>query len=229
MRDLSRAKDPPAAWECPYCLSYKDESWPVPNAELILLNKQDAGYRCVVADQSQNVNFTDRFLVRMEYERRDILRSVMPGHDQYLDVRQYKVPTWMPELAIEDNAALHERLMQSLRTIFLADDRSSLAPGLHGIIHVCWWKRFPINGAELWPMLEAHGVLPRLRRDAIELIDFGLYTLRYAQGRAPNKRRRMPPMSQGRYLTKRHKEINIRCLGGLDADSLCLCLTYRGM
>lgn len=62
MRDLSRAKDPPAAWECPYCLSYKDENWPAPGTELILLNKQDAGYRCVVADQSQITAFTDRFL-----------------------------------------------------------------------------------------------------------------------------------------------------------------------
>lgn len=157
--------------------------------------------------------FHRSFFVHMEYEKRGVLHSVMPGYDQYLDVRHYRVPTWLPELAIEDNAALHERLLQSIRTLFLADDRSSLAKGLHSIIQVCWWRRFPIDGAELWPMLEAHGVLTSLRADAVELFDFGLFTLLYAQGRAPNRRRRMTPMSQGRYLTKRQRELNTRLFG----------------
>ncbi|MEI9886580.1 MAG: hypothetical protein WDN08_08780 [Rhizomicrobium sp.] len=64
-------------------------------------------------------------------------------------------------------------------------------------------------------MLEAHGVQSHLKADVIELVDFALYTLRYAQGRAPNKRRRMPSMSEGRYLTKAEKEMNIRLFGRL--------------
>ncbi len=213
MIDLSTAKDPPAARECPYCLSYGDFN-PVSGMTLLFLKGHDAGYRGTVSEPAPTGYRADEFLVRMEYEKRpSVLRIVSPKRDNYLLESRFEVPTWMPNLSIDDNASLHDALMNSIRGPFLADDRNSLAANFHELIRCCWWKRYPVAGRDLWPMLEAHGVQPSLRDETIKFFDFGLDLLRQAQGRSAVKKKCMPSMSQGRYLTKRHRELNIQFFG----------------
>ena len=213
MIDLSTAKDPPAAWECPYCLTFRESSYP-PAAELIFLQGSDAGYRGIVVASPRVECREHEFLVKMEYEKREgHFRIASTERDRCLRQSHFEIPRWMPELSMDDNAALHESLLRNIRCLFLAENRAELTEGLHGVIGCLWWRRFPLRGEDLWPMLFAHGVQMHLKEEAEELIDFGLNLLRRVQGRAPIKKKRMRPMSQRSYQTERQRGLHIRISG----------------
>lgn len=209
---MSKAKNPPAARECPYCLSHRLLGYPT-GTKLFFLQGPDAGYTGIVERARAKVR-EHEILVRMEYEKRKgLLRIVSTERDRCLPKKMFRVPNWMPELSIEDNAVLHSSMLSDIRCLFLAEDRYELKKGISGLFGCVWWRRFPLAGTDLWPMLEAHGVQSHLKDDAIELLDFGLGLLRKIQGRAAIKKKRMPPMSQSRYQTERQRELRVRIFG----------------
>ncbi len=62
-------------------------------------------------------------------------------------------------------------------------------------------------------MIEAHGVARHQKARLLQTFEFGIKVLVLANGRQPIKRKRMPPMSVGRYLTSAQEELNIRLFG----------------
>jgi hypothetical protein len=119
----------------------------------------------------------------------------------------------MPPISIEDNALLHESLLLSLDRITAAHDRSMVGKSLRGIVGTCWSRRLPLDGADIWPMLDAHGVGPHLKADVIDFFEFGVSLLTATQGRSAVKRKRMPAMAQGRYLTTAQRELRLKIFG----------------
>jgi hypothetical protein len=138
----------------------------------------------------------------MGNERKDsVLRMVMPGHELCLDISQFAVPSWMPSVSIDDNAALHESLRSHLSEAIVAGNAIAVGNALREFIYTCWQRRLPLDGKAIWPMLEAHGVDQHLKNAVGDVFDFGIDLLRSTQGRPPVKRKLMPAMSKGRYLT----------------------------
>jgi hypothetical protein len=197
---------------CPYCRA-SENPWPPEGTSLVFLKGIDAGQSGVVVKDSWGTCPSDRFLVKMEYEKTRALRMVMPSHELYLDSKLFVVPAWMPPISIEDNALLHECLLGSLDKITAAHGRSMVGNSLLGIIATCWWQRLPLDGADIWPMLDAHGVASNLKADFIEFFEFGVSLLTAIQGRPAVKRKRMRAMSQGRYLTKGRRELRLKKFG----------------
>ncbi|MCP5372659.1 MAG: hypothetical protein H6907_13085 [Hyphomicrobiales bacterium] len=179
----------------------------------MFLNGIDVGHSgLVVADQWDTCPF-DKFLVKMPYAKEGTLRIVTPGRELFLDVNRFSVPPWMPPVSIEDNALLHQSLIDSLAVLAAAKDQKSVGDSLIGVIDSCWRNRLPLQGTDVWPMVEAHGIPPHRKSDFINLFDFGKNILISTLGRAAVKRRRMPAMSQGRYLTKKQRDLLVRLFG----------------
>ncbi|MGU9980723.1 hypothetical protein ACJ4V0_11855 [Phreatobacter sp. HK31-P] len=82
------------------------------------------------------------------------------------------------------------------------------------IIQTVWWQRYPVRAEDLWPMLEAHGFPKSHLLRFVDRFNFGIDLLVHAQGRRPNSRRRMEPLSKGRYLTAAQVALRSRIFGG---------------
>lgn len=195
--------------DCPYCLAAQNPR-PAVGKSLIFLNGINVGLVGVVVNDVWGKCPSDSFLVRMEYEKHPTaLQMVMPRHDLYLEAGSLLTPNWMPPLSIEDNARLHERLLCCRSQLMAVKDRSSFGSAFTGIIDVCWRHRLPLSGEEVWLAPNAHDIGLRWKADVIGLFTFGMGLLTGARGRSANKRRRMPPMSQGRYLTKAERKLHL--------------------
>jgi hypothetical protein len=198
--------------ECPFCLA-RQHPWPQIDTLITLLSGVDVGQSGVVVADQWGTCPPDRFLVKMAHHESGTLRMVMPSHELFLDVKQLVVPAWMPPLSIQDNGFLHESLLRSLEDIKAARGRESVGKSVLSIIATCWGRRLPLRGAELWLLLNAHGVGSELKSDVIDYFDFGMKLLTQTQGRAAVKRRRMPAMSRGRYLTKAQRALHVEIFG----------------
>jgi hypothetical protein len=197
---------------CPYCLASL-HPWPPIGTTIIFLNGSVVGQSGMVVADQWGTCPRDRFLVKMSYDETGKLRMVMPSHELFLDAEMLAVPVWMPPVSIEDNAFLHNSLPDSLDKLTTECDRGSLGESLHSIIATCWRRRLPLGGADIWPFLNAHGVAPRLKAVVIDYFDFGTRLLTKTQGRSAVRRRRMPAMSKGRYLTKAQRDLRLKILG----------------
>ncbi len=156
---------------------------------------------------------SDKFLVKMAYEETGRLRMVMPHYELFLDVKVFAVPAWMPPLSIEDNSFIHDSLRYSVDKPIAASERGELGELMHSVIATCWQRRLPLRGVDIWPLLNAHGVSPHLEANVIDYFDFGTTLLTTAQRRTAVKRRRMPAMSKGRYLTAAQRELRVSLFG----------------
>ena len=200
------------ALACPYCLAAQSP-WPVVGTSLMFLNGIDVGQVGVVVRDKWGTCPSDRFLVKMEYEKQsDVLRMVMPRHELYLDVNLLRIPDWVPSVSIEDNARLHERFL-CCGGLAAAQDRDGFGTAFADVVHVCWQHRLPLNAEEIWLALQAHGLDPHSKARVVELFEFGTGLLVRTHGRPAIKRKRMPPMSRGRYLTKAERELRLRIFG----------------
>jgi hypothetical protein len=139
----------------------------------------------------------------MEYESLpNRLRMVLPGHDLYVNYELFSVPEWMPNLSIDDNGAVHESLVTMLPLIAVGSHEINIVPDrLWRTVITIWQRRLPLYRDNLWPMMEAHGVSRTQKDTLMDFFDFGIKVLTLANGRPAIKRKRIPAMSQGRYLT----------------------------
>lgn len=198
---------------CPYCLAARNLKLP-PGTSVIFLSEIDVGQTGIIVSDDFETCPSDQFLVRMDYETRpEITRMVMPNRELYLDKSLLQIPSWMPPLSIEDNAAIHDRLMLSLDNLNQARDRVQFSRALTDLIERCWRHRLPLSGEGLWDLLKAHNLPPHRKTDTVEFYNFGISLLTRTNGRPSVKRRHMPPMSKGRYLTKAERSLRLAIFG----------------
>jgi hypothetical protein len=179
----------------------------------LFLSGGDVGQVGVVVDNAEIARSIGRFTVKLPCDPDHVTTMVNPEHDLFIDRALMTVPQWMPPLSIEDACALHEMVLDVLRWPPQRPRRKAAAKMVKGLIARCWGDRLPVSGAEVWGIVAAHGALPELEKPLIELFEFGMELIVETQGRPPVKRRRMPPLSRGRYLTKRNRELWLRHFG----------------
>lgn len=197
---------------CPYCLAGM-HPWPPIGTSIRFLNGSDVGQVGLVVEDDWGTCPSDRFLVRMGYQKANNLRLVMPSHELFLDVDLMVIPSWMPSVSTEDNAHLHNALLRSLGFYSTASERFSVGELTRHVIAACWRRRLPLNGVDLWPLFMAHSVQVNIEAEFIEYFDFGISLLVATHGRKAIKQKRMPAMSKGRYLTKAQRELHLDIFG----------------
>jgi hypothetical protein len=197
---------------CPFCLARKDR-YPAQGKSIMFLSGSDVGQVGVITENSDWARASGKFIVKMNYAPETHTRVVDPSLELFIDPEAMTVPDWMPALSIEDACALHEQVLQSLQFPPQGSARKAAAKIVTSVVARCWGQRLPLDGAEVWAVLAAHGARDELKTASIELFDFGLALLVGAQGRVPIRRRRMSALSRGRYLTKKGRELWVRLFG----------------
>ena len=204
---------------CPYCLAFEDTSLTV-GSTIVFLKGHDAGCRGVVQECS-HIHTHCGFAARMDYEMRgSTFRIVSPHTDLFLDVRRFDIPQWMPPLSMDDNAWIHDEMFRHISVSRDDNKRQAMRKMLIGLTSACWARRLPLNGKDIFQLLRAHGWTSCKETEFCEQLDFGMQLLMNAHGRTVISKRRMPPMSQGRYLTERQREFAVRLRGGVGKNDV---------
>jgi hypothetical protein len=95
----------------------------------------------------------------------------------------------MCPLSITDLCALEDTALEdTLRAFQLGEVAQSLAA-------VAWARRLPLNGTQLWAMLEVHGFDVSWKSEFLLLFDFGVSLLVRTHGRRPIKKKKVRSMS----------------------------------
>jgi hypothetical protein len=196
---------------CPYC---KAREYQIPQiGQRILFLSPDYGETGVrVDDRDYNLRL-DQFAVKMDYEAIDYMRTVTRFLDLYIVEPFTPLASWMPQFSVQDVLAIHEAILRVLDVHIKSRAQRPLHKSISPIVSACWWQRLPASGHEIWPILVAHGFAETKRGEFIKLFEFGFDLLVRTHGRPPIKRKRMPPLSKGRYLSKGARELYLRHFG----------------
>lgn len=189
--------------KCPFCLG-RSNRWPSVGTSIVFLTGINAGQEGIVVTFDSKQSSVESFFVKMHRDADRGFRIVMPNNDAFIESKEFIISDWILPLSIEDNFFVHESMIQMLNCVMFS--RASLIP----IISTCWQQRLPVSGAEIWRALQAHGVDAAIKSITIDDFEFGIALLTRTSGRPAVRRRRMSPMSKGRYSTPSQQEIRLR-------------------
>lgn len=188
---------------CPFCIGRMITSVS-PGERIIVLQGMYAGRCATVSDQPGPRN--DEFYVQFDTEEKGTLTRISHRLDKFVHLPLRTVPEWMCHLSVDDLSLIDESCLEMVLRFAMARANANLADLLLPILSTIHSRRLPVSSSDVWPTLVAHG-FPRNRKQKFkEFIDFGLRVLLLFNGRPPILRRRMKPMSRGRYLTPSHEK-----------------------
>jgi hypothetical protein len=188
---------------CPFCIGRMITSV-APGERIILLQGMHAGRCATVSDHPGWSD--DEFLVQFDAVEKGTLTRIGYQRDRFTILPLGAIPDWLCHLAMDDLSAVDEACLET--AINFADTKGSTnwADLLTPIILTIRSRRLPVSSRDIWLTLAAHGFGRNNRKKFKEYFDFGLRLLVLFNGRPPVQRRKMDPMSRGRYLTPGHEE-----------------------
>ena len=144
------------------------------------------------------------------------LRTICGRQDQVVPVEAFEIPKWLPPLCIEDSFYVH---LSAWGLLSLPEseeggiDLSGVMQAVNATVACCWSRRLPLTGMDIWHLVSAHGVPNIYKAPICQIFDAGMKLLVSTNGKVPNQRRRMSPLSQSRYLTKNKEALRERLFG----------------
>jgi hypothetical protein len=187
---------------CPFCRGRMIASVSA-GQRIILLKGMYAGRFATVSDKPGWSE--DEFLVRFDDEDGDTLTRISYRMDNFLCLPMTKIPTWLCHLSIDDLAAIEDACLQLALKYALAKKSTPWSDLLLPIIATVRGRRLPVLSNDVWPTLLAHGFSRKEKANFQRFFNFAILLISL-NGRAPIKRKRMPPMSRGRYLSPGQQE-----------------------
>jgi len=175
-----------------------------PGKRIILLQGMYSGLRATVSDQLGWSD--DEFLVHFDHESRDTLTRISYKRDKFAYFPIKKIPAWLCHLSIDDLSAVEESSLLTALNLAIAPRSKKWSNVLLPLIATVRSRRLPILSADMWPTLIAHGFPAKQKADFCKFFDFGIELLVSLNGRAAIQKKKMPPMSRGRYLTPGQEE-----------------------
>lgn len=185
-----------AANACPFCQARQLRDFP-PGTQVMLLCGHRAGMRAMILDRKDWHARTDQICIRSERQSRPGARIFALNNFLAIPDSVLVAPSWALPLAIDDSFKVDEAILTTMEG--LQRNSSSKWANLMSAIETVWRWRLPVRGNDLFPAFAAHGLGARNEKRFAEFFDFGLELLIQTQGRAPIRRRRMPPLSKGTY------------------------------
>jgi hypothetical protein len=196
---------------CPFCIAKRDRQ-PSIGQRILFLTSGDAGqFGTCVEDKHNSIRF-DQFLVKMDYEvEKGGTRVVTLAYDLFSIEPLPSAPVWMPSLSIADALAVHEYMLQGIDNHLQLNDPADLSNLCYPIVSGCWSRRFPLTAEEILAMLQAH-YCP-VDKQFCQLYTFGIELLVRTHGKPAIKRKRMKPLSQGKYLSSNQRKMWFQLFG----------------
>jgi hypothetical protein len=202
-RALVRFTETGAKSNCPFCMGRMITSVS-PGERIIILEGMYAGRCATVSNQPP---WSDHeFLVQFDAEKRGTLTRIIYGLNKFAYLPLKPIPEWLCHLSVDDLSLIDQSCLDTALSFATANANSSLADLLLPVLSTIRQRRLPVSSTEIWSTLVAQG-FPRNRKQKFkEYFDFGLRLLLLFNGRPSVQRKRMKPMSRGRYLTAGHEE-----------------------
>jgi len=188
---------------CPFCRGRMITT--VSSGErIILLQGMFAGLCGTVSDRPGYPD--DEFLVQFDIERKGTLTRIGYQRDKFAFFPLGEIPNWLCPLSVDDLSMVDEACLDTALNFATAKRNARWADLLLPLISMVRSRRLPISSADIWPTLVAHGFPTSKKKKFHRLFDFGTRLLLLLNGRPPIQRRKMRPMSRGRYLTPGQEE-----------------------
>jgi len=188
---------------CPFCKGRMIASL-CPGDKIIILQGMYSGQTATVSNQPGWSD--DEFLVRFHYETGDTLTRIHYKRDKFAYFPIAKIPNWLCHLSMDDLSALDESTLLTVINFASAKGRKKWADLLLPLIATVRSRRLPVLAADIWPTFIAHGFSKTQKTKFHQFFDFGIELLVSLHGRPAIQRKKMPPMSRGRYLTPGQEE-----------------------
>lgn len=184
--------------DCPFCAGRMISSVSA-GETIIILQGMYSGRIGTVSDQPGYSD--DEFLVHFDLDPKDILTRIGYQRDKFAYFPIKRVPKWLCHLSIDDLSALEESCLDTVLNFAVYKSNAKLADLLLPLFATVRSRRLPIIATDVWPTLLAHGFSKKHRSDFQRNFDFGIELLALLHGRPSIQRKKMAPMSRGRYLT----------------------------
>jgi hypothetical protein len=189
---LQKFTEAGAAHNCPFCQG-RMISETSSGERVLFLNGTRAGHSGTVSSEPSPIE--GEFLVHMDEDPDETLWRVSYSRDQFVRPPSQFVPSWMCPLSINDLCALEDAALRSTLRAFELGMRTIPVEVAQSLAAVAWRRRLPINGAQIWEMLEAHGFDDSWKSEFCQLFEFGFSLLVGTHGRRPIKKKKVKPMS----------------------------------
>ena len=189
---LQKFTEAGAAHNCPFCQG-RMISETSSGERLFFLNGMRAGRYGTVSSEPSPIE--EEFLVHMDEDHDETLWRVSYCRDQFVRAPLQFVPGRMCPLSINDLCALEDAAIRSTFRAFELGVRTIRVEVAQSLAAVAWGRRLPINGAQLWAMLEVHGFDDSWKSEFCQLFEFGFSLLVATHGRRPIKKKKVKPMS----------------------------------
>ena len=184
--------------DCPFCAG-RMTSTVSAGETIIILQGMYSGRIGTVSDQPGYSD--DEFLVHFEFDPQDILTRIGYQRDKFAYFPIKKIPKWLCHLSIDDLSAIDESCLDTVLNFAVYKSKAKWADLLLPLFATVRSRRLPVMATDLWPTLVAHGFSKKHKSDFQKYFDFGIELLVSMRGRPSIQRKKMAPMSRGRYLT----------------------------
>jgi hypothetical protein len=184
--------------DCPFCAGRMITSVSAGETIIVLQGM----YSGRVGKVSDRPGFSDdEFIVHFDLDPQDILTRIGYQRDKFTYFPIKKAPEWLCHLSIDDLSALEESCLDAVLNFAVYKSNAKLADLLLPLFATVRSRRLPIIATDLWPTLVAHGFSKKHKSEFQRYFDFGMELLVSLHGRPSIQRKKMAPMSRGRYLT----------------------------
>jgi hypothetical protein len=136
------------------------------------------------------------FLVKADGDKPRVEQIINPRIDLFAVLSTSKTSAdWLPPLCMREAAELDEVVLAVCdRYAKLASLKWNSVP-LFRLVDHCWRSRLPLSAAEIWAVLEAHGMPKKFEKEVQRAYIDGTELLVYSHGRRPIKKKRVKPLS----------------------------------
>ncbi len=196
---------------CPFCLA---RTAPLPNvgARIQILTDYRAGLMGAVVETRPSLPLgKGELLVQFDHDPPGIHCIVSLERDLVAVNSEVPTPIWAPPISLREAAELDDVIVKFCRSSFSLKSWKPHVPTFYEVIRRVWHNRLPLEGTDMWSILEAHGVPQKYKKRLTELYQDGRDLLVYAIGRKPIKKKRIAPFSPE---SPRHYEWNLEAPSG---------------
>ena len=183
---------------CPFCTARR-KGPPESGARFCIITGYNAGKTGTVVEVAK-LPFGEpvwpyEFLAQMDEDPPNIQRRIR------LDISLIQVlpfappPKWAPPLCLREAGELDHAVVEFCEKSCTAERWNINWPAFYEIIRIVWNNRLPLEPTDFWPVLNAHGIPKKWKRELLEMYEKGREILIYCFGKSPIKKKRVAPLS----------------------------------
>jgi len=180
---------------CPFCLARKTGVPKVGETIRILSDFRAGQIGKVVPPPPIFASEPYKITIQAEGDPPDVTWTVNTMADLIERFPGPPVPDWAPPISLKEAEELDGRVVQFCEKSMSSKGWRPNLPYFYAIIRYIWYKRLPLEPAEVWRVLHAHGVARNWQVRLTSLFRGGRDLLVFAEGRKPVKKKRVQPLS----------------------------------